>query len=168
VPADVMSPSQTIGPLYGFALMFEGSNATVDPGSAEAIRIEGRILDGAGEPVSYPEGMIEVWAGDQWARGRTDEEGRYRFVVRKPERVALPDARLQAPHLNVSVFARGLLKQAQTRIYFPDEARANAEDPVLERVPEGDRDTLLAREEGGVLTFDVHLQGRRETVFFDF
>ena len=166
--ADVMSPSQTIGPLYGFALMYEGSDATVDPQSPEAIRIEGRVLDGALEPVAYPEGMIEVWAGAQWARGRTDEEGRFAFVVHKPERIALPDGRLQAPHLNVSVFARGLLKQAQTRVYFPDEEEANAEDPVLDRVPADDRHTLVARPKDGVLIFDVHLQGEQETVFFDF
>jgi protocatechuate 3,4-dioxygenase alpha subunit len=165
---DVLSPSQTIGPLYGFALMFEGSQFAVQPGTPGAVRLAGRVLDGAGEPLSYPESMVEVWHGDQWARGRTDADGRFEFVVSKPVPEPLPDGREQAPYLNLSVFARGLLKQAQTRIYFPDEEAANASDPVLALVPEADRHTLVARDEDGALRFDVHLQGEHETVFFDF
>lgn len=162
----VPTPSQTSGPLWGFALMFEDSQSAVDPESADAIRLEGRVYDGHG-PLAYPDCLLEVWQGEQFARSRTDEEGRFRFVVRKPDALEAPDGTQLAPHLNVSVFARGLLKQAQTRMYFPDEA-ANATDPVLELVPEGDRHTLIAREEDGVLRFDIHLQGEQETVFFDF
>jgi protocatechuate 3,4-dioxygenase alpha subunit len=146
--------------------MFEDSQSAVDPESADAIRLEGRVYDGHG-PLAYPDCLLEVWQGEQFARSRTDEEGRFRFVVRKPDALEAPDGTQLAPHLNVSVFARGLLKQAQTRMYFPDEA-ANATDPVLELVPEGDRHTLIAREEDGVLRFDIHLQGEQETVFFDF
>jgi protocatechuate 3,4-dioxygenase alpha subunit len=101
------------------------------------------------------------------ARGRTDDTGRYSVVVRKPAPTATPDGEL-APHLNVAVFARGLLKQVVTRIYFPDEEAANAADPVLELVPPEDRELLVAVPEGDVLRFDIHLQGERETPFFAF
>ena len=74
---EIQSPSQTIGPLYGFALMFEGSHEAVPPDSPGAVRIEGLIVDGDGVPLSWPEGFIEVWEGDQWARARTDANGRY-------------------------------------------------------------------------------------------
>ena len=162
----VPSPSQTSGPLWGFALMFEGSENAVDPSSPGAIRLEGRVFDGDG-PLAYPDCLLELWAGEQFARSRTDEDGRFLFVIRKPEPTSTPDGVEHAPHLNVNVFARGLLKQAQTRLYFPDEAEANATDPVLELVPEEDRHTLIAREEDGALRFDIHLQGEQETVFFD-
>lgn len=163
-----MSPSQTIGPLYGFALMFEGSENAVEPDSPGAIRLRGRILDGEGAPVVYPEGMVEVWHGRQWARARTDEDGWFRVVVAKPSAPPLPDGRIQAPHLNLTVFARGLLKQAQTRVYFPDEDEANGIDPVLQRVSAADRHTLIATPQDDGLWFDVHLRGEYETVFFDF
>lgn len=166
--AGVPSPSQTMGPLYGFALMFEGSNEAVAPDSPGAVRIEGLILDGDGVPLAWPEGYIEVWEGEQMARGRTDENGRYSVVVRKPQPSAAPDGTPQAPHLNVAVFARGLLKQVVTRVYFPDEAQANAADPVLELVPAEDRELLVAVAEEGVLRFDIRLQGDRETPFFAF
>jgi protocatechuate 3,4-dioxygenase, alpha subunit len=88
--------------------------------------------------------------------------------VRKPQPAPTPDGGLQAPHLNVTVFARGLLKQALTRVYFPDETAANAADPILELVPESDRELLIARQDGDVLRFDVRLQGENETPFFAF
>ena len=130
------------------------------------MRIEGLIVDGDGVPLSWPEGFIEVWEGDQWARARTDADGRYSVVVRKPEPTATPDGSVAAPHLNVTVFARGLLKQLLTRVYFPDETAANAADPILELVPPADRDLLIARPEGDVLRFDIRLQGEDETPFF--
>lgn len=163
----VPNPSQTIGPLYGFALMFEGSQNMVDPGDPAAIELVGRITDGGG-PVSLPEAMIEVWNGELWARSRTDESAEFHFVIRKPEPGVTDDGRPLAPHLNVTIFARGLLKQAQTRMYFPDEPEANAEDAVLQLVDEEDRDALVARREGDRLRFDICLQGPEETVFFQY
>lgn len=150
------TPSQTVGPFFGFALPFDGDSEAV---SGDGLRIEGQLLDGAGEPV--PDGLLEVWQGDQFARCGTDPEGVFHFRVRKPQPV---DG--QAPHLEVLVFARGLLRQLATRLYFPDEEAANAADPVLQAAGER-RDTLIARDEGGVLRFDVRLQGEGETVFFD-
>jgi protocatechuate 3,4-dioxygenase alpha subunit len=158
------TPSQTVGPFFGFALPFEAGAETVDIGAPGALRIEGRLLDGGGDPV--PDGLLEVWQGDQFARCRTDAEGAFHFTVRRPPPAPGPDGRPQAPHLNVAIFARGLLKHLLTRVYFPDEAASNAADPVLRLVEEDRRQTLVAREEGGVMLFDIHLQGPAETVFF--
>jgi protocatechuate 3,4-dioxygenase alpha subunit len=143
--------------------MWPGSEQAADPGQPGSVRIRGRVLDGAGNPLAYPEAMLELWSGDQFARTRTDPDGAFTAVLAKPSAPAG-----QAPHVNVAVFSRGLLKQAQTRLYFPDEAAANATDPVLTAVPADRRPTLIAREDGGELVFDIHLQGDKETVFFDF
>jgi protocatechuate 3,4-dioxygenase alpha subunit len=153
--------------MFGFALIFDGCDQAVDPDEPGAVIVEGRVLDGDGQPVSYPDGIVEVWRGEEWARSRTDHDGAYRVVVSKPARAELAGAGVEAPYLNVSVFARGLLRMAQTRLYFPEEEAANASDPVLRLVPEERRDTLLAAREGAGVRFDIHLQGERETVFFD-
>jgi protocatechuate 3,4-dioxygenase alpha subunit len=153
------TPSQTVGPFFGFALPFPSDADAVPPGSPGAIRIEGRLLDGAGEPV--PDGMLEAWHGDQFARCRTDAGGAFHFTVRKPQ-----SGPKEAPHINVAVFARGLLRHLITRIYFPDEDEANSSDPVLQRIEASRRPGLVARTDGGALHFDVRLQGEDETVFF--
>ena len=164
----VLSPSQTSGPMWGFALMFEGSEHAVDEGSPGAVAIEGRVLDGDGAPVGYPDGLVEVWRGEQFARARTDEDGRYRVVVAKPDAAELPGVGVEAPYVNVSVFARGLLRSANTRLYFPDDENgSNAEDPVLQLVPAERRHTLIALPDGDALRFDIRLQGDDETVFFE-
>jgi protocatechuate 3,4-dioxygenase, alpha subunit len=167
VDGEVLSPSQTPGPMYGFALMFEGCDRAVDEGSLGAVVIEGRLLDGDGEPVVYPDALIEIWRGEQWTRSRTDAQGRYRAVLAKPAAAELAGVGVEAPYLNVSVFARGLLRAAATRLYFPDEEHANAEDPVLQLVPPERRHTLLAEPDGDALRFDIRLQGDDETVFFE-
>lgn len=163
---DVLTPSQTVGPFFGFALPFAGDSHSTATSAPGAVRIEGQLLDGAGEPV--PDGLLEVWQGNQLARSRTDPEGAFRFVVTRPAPLPGPDGHMQAPHLNVIVFSRGLLKHLFTRIYFPDEAEANAADPVLNHVEPSRRHTMIAHDSGGVLHFDVHLQGEEETVFFVF
>lgn len=122
------------------------------------MRIEGRLLDGAGEPV--PDGLVEVWGGQQFARCRTDSEGVFQFTVVKPA------AGVEAPHLDVTIFARGLLRHLATRIYFPDEVTANANDRIFNLIDPARRDTLIAHSEGAVLRFDIRLQGESETVFF--
>jgi protocatechuate 3,4-dioxygenase alpha subunit len=154
------TPSQTVGPFFGFAMPFPGGENS----APEGLRIEGQLIDGAGEPV--PDGLVEVWHGEQFARCRTDPEGLFHFVVRKPPPSSGPDGRTQAPHLEVNVFARGLMRHLPTRMYFPDEAAANAADPALELAGER-RDTLVARQEDGALRFDIRLQGEGETVFFE-
>src|SRR6516225_8673248 len=106
------TPSQTVGPFFGFALPFEHDYDASDGQRREAVRIEGTLVDGEGRPV--PDGLIEVWSQDQFARCRTDVEGGFRFVIVRPQG--------DAPHIDVAVFARGLLRHLLTRIYFPDEA----------------------------------------------
>jgi protocatechuate 3,4-dioxygenase alpha subunit len=112
--------------------------------------------------------MVEIWQADEegryrpdfgWGRSGCDADGRFSFVTHKPGSVAG-----QAPHLTVLTFARGLLKPALTRMYFPDEEQANASDPVLSAV--GDPSALIARAGDGGLEFDIRLQGEDETVFF--
>lgn len=137
------TPSQTVGPFFGFALTpLDGGGELRD-----ILRIEGQVLDGAGEPVA--DALIEAWHGDALARCRTDEEGAYHLSI------------AAAPVVSLTVFARGLLRHLQTRMYLPGE-----EDEVLRSVEEARRHTLVSRREGGVLHFDIRLQGPDETVFF--
>jgi protocatechuate 3,4-dioxygenase alpha subunit len=163
------TPSQTVGPFFAFGLCAEAQAELVPAGTPGSVTIAGRVLDGAGDPV--PDALVEIWQADPdgryrddfgWGRCGTDGAGRFAFTTVKPGR-----AGPQAPHLVVQVFARGLLKPVLTRIYFPDEERANAEDPVLVAIAEErERATLVARARDGELAFDVQLQGERQTVFF--
>ncbi len=160
-----LTPSQTVGPFFGVGLPFEKGEQVAPPGSAGVIRIEGQVLDGKGEPV--PDALLEIWQPAMgFGRARTDSEGAFSFTTPKPGATPAPDGRMQAPHLNVTVFARGLLRHLVTRMYFPDETEANAADPALNLVEPARRQTLIAKNSGGVLHFDVRLQGERETVFF--
>lgn len=153
------TPSQTIGPFFHFGLDWMAHPDLVDPDSPGALRLVGTVYDGAGEAV--PDALVEVWQPPVFGRVLTGLDGSFRLTTVKPE----GGSGGQAPHIDVSLFARGLLQRAVTRIYFPGEA-ANAADPVLAEVPEDRRATLLAVEEPGCLRFDMHLQGPRETVFF--
>ena len=157
------TPSQTAGPFFSFALLdgFFG-NELVPPDTPGAIRIRGQLLDGVGEPV--PDAMVELWNGS-FGRSGTDD-GWFEFVALKPEPTQTADGRLQAPHLEVCVFSRGLLRQLVTRMYFPDEEAANANDPLLAGLEPGARADLVAREADGGLRFDIRLQGDRQTTFF--
>lgn len=156
----MITPSQTVGPY--FTLGLTASNELAPSG----LRLMGRVLDGAGEPV--PDAIVEIWQADEegryrpefgWGRSGCDDDGRYSFTTSKPGSVEG-----QAPHLTMMVFARGLLKPVMTRMYFPDEEEANARDPVLSAVDEPT--TLVARAVDGGLEFDIRLQGDGETVFF--
>jgi protocatechuate 3,4-dioxygenase alpha subunit len=179
------TPSQTIGPFFHF--LFEpGVERTVPDDHPGAITIEGRVLDGHGEPV--PDALLEIWQADAegryphpddprgdecdpaftgYARSATDKDGRYRFVTVVPGPVPAPDGGEQAPHLAVSVFARGLLNRLATRIYLPVAGADLSADPVLAGVDEDRRATLIATADGDRFVFDVRLQGDGETVFFD-
>ena len=168
--------SQTVGPYLHIGLVWLiTENLAAKGAEGERVSIEGRVLDGDGKPVN--DAAVEIWQAD--ARGRygqkrfrgfgrsaTDAKGRFRFKTIKPGRVPGPRGRLQAPHIAVNVFMRGQLKQLVTRIYFPDEV-SNQEDPVLARVPRARRETLIAKRKGKALEWNVILQGKRETVFFD-
>jgi protocatechuate 3,4-dioxygenase, alpha subunit len=155
------TPSQTVGPFYAIGLCRRADNELAPPGDAAALRLSGRLLDGEGVPVV--DGMVEIWdaAGGRWGRSGTHPDGEFSFVVAKP-----PATAGAAPHLDVHVFARGLLEHRTTRMYFPDEADANAADPLLAALDEGDRARLVAGRDDGGVRFDIHLQGDLETVFF--
>ena len=152
-----VTPSQTVGPFLHIGLS-DSFGARLD---AAAIRLHGSVLDGAGDPV--PDAVVELWAARVGlVRSDTRGDGRFAVEVRKPP------ATEGAPCFEVAVFARGLLKQVVTRVYFPDEAEANAVDPVLAGVDPDRRSTLVAVEEtDGSLRFDIRLQGPGETVCFE-
>ena len=175
------TPSQTVGPFFHLGMSWLCGDVAGPKALGARFAIEGVVLDGAGTPVA--DALIEVWqANAQGAYGSTadldfsgfgrvatDETGRFRFVTMKPGRVLGPDGVMQAPHLTVALFMRGLLRHLMTRIYFSDDP-ANADDPVLKRVPPARRDTLVAKStmDGQVLQWNVVLQGEKETVFFDY
>jgi protocatechuate 3,4-dioxygenase alpha subunit len=164
--------SQTAGPFFSIGLCERPEGELVAPDSERAVEVAGRVLDGAGE--GAPDALVEIWqanadggyrGGLGWGRCETTPDGGYRFVTVKPGSVPADDGRPQAPHLNVLVFARGLLKPVYTRMYFPDD-ELNDGDPVLSALAESDRAALVADDVGGRLQFDIRLQGDRETPFF--
>jgi protocatechuate 3,4-dioxygenase alpha subunit len=186
------TPSQTVGPFFSFGLApqqygydfrsIAGSAVADDSTPGTRIRIVGRVYDGEGQPLG--DALIEIWQADAEGRyahpadprssnaaftgfGRTgtgtDPEKRFIFDTVMPGSVAG-----QAPHITVIVLARGMLNHLFTRLYFDDQAEANARDPVLQSVPPNRRGTLLARRDGpATYRFDIRLQGDGETVFFD-
>jgi len=183
-----MTPSQTVGPYFAMRLPWPDGPFVVPAGTPGAITIIGRLHDGAGDPV--PDGMIETWQADPggrfahpddprgpvadgdkafrgFGRSQTRHDGSFTIVTLKPGPLPFGDGRTEAPHIDVSVFARGMLDRSVTRIYFPDETSANENDPVLAAVPETRRPTLIAVPFDGLLRFDIHMQGDNETVFFD-
>ena len=182
------STSQTIGPYLRIGLEWMVIEDLAPKGVAgDRVSIEGRVIDGDGKPVN--DAAVEIWQANSqgkyaspedpqekplepgfrgYGRSLTDDAGAFRFRTIKPGRVPGPDGKLQAPHLGVTVFMRGLLKQLVTRMYFPDDP-ANADDPVLKLVPAERRSTLIAsRRADGTLEWNLVLQGKNETVFFDF
>ena len=181
-----VTPSQTVGPFLRIGLdWLNTADLTASDVAGERLTIEGRVLDADGAPV--PDALLEFWQASPqgvyaqdahcaqpdtfrgFGRVPTDDEGVFRFSTLKPGRVPAPDGTLQAPHIVVMIFMRGLLRHLVSRIYFPDEA-ANADDMVMKLVPSERRRTLIARraETGeAMLTWNVVLQGVDETVFFD-
>jgi protocatechuate 3,4-dioxygenase alpha subunit len=182
-----LTPSQTVGPYFAIGLPWATGPHVVEAGTADAFTIRGSIYDGRGDPI--PDYLLETWQADPDGRfadahgqggaselagfhgfarcGTEDGDGSYEILTVKPGRVPDPRGRLQAPHLAVTLMARGMLNRVVTRIYFADEPEANASDPMLERVPAERRETLLAQPDGeGGYRFDIRLQGPGETVFF--
>lgn len=176
---DGSTPSQTVGPYLAIGLHWPDGPDVVPPDTSGAIRIGGTVYDGAGNPV--PDAVIETWQADPdgsfdhpddprgrhrgwrgFGRSATDGEGNWSVTTVLPG--ALPD---QAPHIDVSVFARGLLHRVVTRVYFPEDSAAHRADPVLVSVPSARRHTLIAEAVDGGYRFDVRLHGEGETVFFD-
>jgi protocatechuate 3,4-dioxygenase, alpha subunit len=156
-----LTPSQTVGPFFAIGLGPTIGAHAVPEGTTGAVRISGQVLDGDGQPVR--DALVETWQPEGVARSATDDEGQFAVLVLKPSSAAPASA----PHIDVSVFARGLLTRLVTRVYFPDESAANDADAVLRTLTPEERATLVAVNDGGGLRFDIHLQGERETVFFD-
>jgi protocatechuate 3,4-dioxygenase alpha subunit len=179
------TPSQTVGPYFAIGLPFDSGPFVVPEGTPGAFRLTGRVYDGDGALV--PDHLIETWQADPEGRfadlhgyGGPSElpgfrgfarvgfevgDGSFEIVTVKPGRVPDGGGRLQAPHIDMSVFARGTLHRYVTRVYFGDETEANAADPLLTRVPIERRHTLIAQPGPGGYVFDIHLQGEGETVF---
>ncbi len=173
------TPGQTIGPFFGFSLPHPGDAELVPAGSPGAIRVHGRVLDGAGEPV--PDALLEIWQADPagrvlaqpgslrrdgwtftgWGRAATDRTGHFAFSTWPPGRTAAD----RLPFFAVTVFARGLLDRLLTRCYPPASADELTADPLLATLPEDRRRTLVATPDAQGLVFDVVLQGPGETVF---
>jgi protocatechuate 3,4-dioxygenase, alpha subunit len=190
-PQVEITPSQTVGPYLSLGLPWPEGPFVVPEGTTGAITIAGRVFDGNNQPL--PDALVETWQADEngrfnhpgdprgavesgtagfrgFGRCATDSEGRYRIVTVRPGSLPTPEGGVEAPHLDVNVFARGLLNRVVTRIYFPDES-LNASDPVLAGIDPERRETLIAvappGSGGNEFRFDIRLQGGRETVFFD-
>lgn len=153
----------------------------------QRITVKGRVFDGTGAPIK--DAMLEIWQADSeglfnspsetrgkadpnftgWGRQPVDmETAEFCFETVKPGAVPFPDGRSQAPHINFWIVARGINIGLNTRMYFPEEEEANAADPVLGRIEHRMRvPTLIAKQSGDTYTFDIHIQGDNETVFFD-
>ncbi|MGI8623187.1 MAG: protocatechuate 3,4-dioxygenase subunit alpha [Solirubrobacteraceae bacterium] len=180
------TPAQTVGPFLSIGMTWERGEYVVPEKTPGAFWIRGRLLDGADDPV--PDGLIETWQADRdggfaharrqsgsggegfrgFGRSLTAPDGGYAIHTRKPGQVSDGEGGMQAPHLDVSVFARGLLHRVVMRFYFGDEREANDRDAVLASLSdEAGRSTLIAGPDGaGGYTLDIRLQGAHETVFF--
>jgi protocatechuate 3,4-dioxygenase alpha subunit len=186
------TPSQTVGPFLAIGLTWPGGDRVVPVGTPGAFWLRGQVLDGDGQPV--PDGMVETWQVDQVAardgtdaptpapvpgsvagsssgfrgfgRSLTATDGSFAIHTVKPARVPDGNGGWQAPHLDVSVFARGLLARVVTRVYFADENDANAADDVLGSLPAARRATLIARQSDDGYRLDIVLRGPDESVFF--
>lgn len=186
----VPTASATVGPYLHIGLVpLSVNDIAKDASKGEKIVISGRVLDGEGQPV--PDALIEFWQANAdgkyahpddtqakpldgkftgFGRVPTDKEGRYSFTTVKPGAVPGPGNSLQAPHIVICLFMRGMLRHLYTRIYFSDESAANANDPVLGLVEDtARRPTMIAERNAGKAEYrwDIHMQGERETVFFD-
>lgn len=179
-----LTPSQTVGPFFHDCLPYHQGPRVAGPERAGVFRLTGRVLDGDGAPI--PDSLVEIWQADEtgsfvdepgiyeevtgsgfrgFGRSATDEDGWYEFHTVKPAAVTTVDGEHQAPHLAMSVFARGMLRRLVTRVYFPDSD--NGADPLLVALDADRRATLLASATDDGYRFDVHMQGDQETVFLD-
>ena len=179
-PGDLTpTAGQTVGPFFHYALPWAGDSELVPPGRADAVRLHGLVLDGAGDPV--PDALVEIWQADAqgrilqepgslrrdgftftgFGRAATDATGHYSFATLRPG----PTAPGAAAFFAVTVFARGLLNRLFTRAYLPGDAEALAATPLLAGLEADRRATLVATEDGDGLRFDIRLQGEGETVF---
>jgi protocatechuate 3,4-dioxygenase, alpha subunit len=180
------TPSQTVGPFFHYALPYDTGPQVAGPSRDGVFRLWGRVFDGDGTPI--PDSLVEIWQADEhgafvdepgifdapaaagfrgFGRCATDAEGAFEFFTVKPAAVPTAAGEMQAPHIAMSVFARGMLRRVVTRVYFDDDPVANQADPLLSSLDEPRRTTLVATSTDGGYRFDVHIQGDDETVFLD-
>jgi protocatechuate 3,4-dioxygenase, alpha subunit len=182
-----VTPSQTVGPYFAIGLTWDDGAFVAPEGTDGGFWIRGGVYDGNGDPI--PDSVVETWQADadgrfahpddprgavDWGefrglgRSGTDDEGQFAIFTIKPGPLPGPGGATQAPHIDVTVMARGMLQRVVTRIYFPEEEAANAADPVLSSLPAtAASETLIAEKTDDGYRFDVRLQGENETVFFD-
>jgi protocatechuate 3,4-dioxygenase alpha subunit len=181
-----VTPGQTVGPFFGYALPYPGGDLLVPLDHPDAVRLHGTVLDGNDRPV--PDALLEIWQPDAegrfvarpgslhrdgytftgWGRAGTDNVGHYSFTTLEPGRAGSTSAPAGPPFFALTVFARGLSHRLVTRIYLPGSPGLD-QDPLLRSVPADRRNTLIADRDGvASLHFDVHLQGPQETVFLAF
>jgi len=177
------TPWQTVGPFFHYALPYDAGSQVAGPSRPGAFTLHGHVYDGAGDPV--PDALVEVWQADEsgafheqpgifeapvaegfrgFGRCPTDEAGQWSFTTVRPAGVPTASGEPQAPHLAMSVFARGMLRRVVTRVYLPDSPE-NADDPLLATLEPSRAATLVAVPDDGGYRFDVRLQGPDETVF---
>jgi protocatechuate 3,4-dioxygenase, alpha subunit len=176
------TPGQTVGPFFGYALPYDGSDRLVPLGHPDAIRLHGTVYDGTGAPV--PDALIEIWQPDSdgrvvsepgslrrdgytftgWGRAATDSAGTYSFTTVEPG----PTEPGRAAFFAVTVFARGLLDRLFTRVYVPTDTSVLDADPLLMTLDADRRATVVATPDAGGLHVDIRLQGEGETVFLSY
>ena len=180
-----VTPSQTVGPFFHDSLPYPTGRWVTGPTRPGAFTLHGHVYDGRGDPL--PDALVEVWQADEqgafrekpgiydepapdgfrgFGRSATDADGHWSFTTVKPAGVPTADGRPQAPHVAMSVFARGMLRRVVTRVYFEDES-ANAADPLLTSLEATRAATLVAARDDDGFRIDVRLQGQDETVFLD-
>jgi protocatechuate 3,4-dioxygenase alpha subunit len=175
------TPWQTVGPFFHDALPYDAGPQVAGPSVPGRLRLAGAVYDGAEEPIL--DALVEIWQPDPSGRFATSPgmyavpssfrgfgrsataSGEYEFFTVKPGAVPTVDGRSQAPHIAMSVFARGMLRRVVTRVYFPEDSLEA--DPLVDSLPESRRASLVAVPAADGYRFDVHLQGDLETVFLD-
>jgi len=187
VPAsEGVTPWQTVGPFFHYALPYDDGPTVAGASRASVFTLHGHVYDGQGDPI--PDSLVEIWQADEsgdfvsspgifeapaadgfrgFGRSATDTDGHYAFRTVKPAAVPTADGAAQAPHIAMSMFARGMLRRVVTRVYFDDETDANEKDPLLASLEPAQAATLVARTDADGYRFDLHLQGADETVFLD-
>lgn len=187
VPAsEGATPWQTVGPFFHYALPYDSGPLVAGPSRAGCFTLHGHVYDGRGDPI--PDSLVEIWQADEagrfvsspgifqapategfrgFGRSATDTDGHYTFTTVKPAAVPTADGMAQAPHIAMSMFARGMLRRVVTRVYFDDEPDANDSDPLLTSLDPMQAASLVAKPDAEGYRFDLRLQGPDETAFLD-
>jgi protocatechuate 3,4-dioxygenase, alpha subunit len=181
-----VTPWQTVGPFFHYALPYDDGSLVAGESREGVFTLHGYVYDGQGDPI--PDSLVEIWQADEsgdfvsspgifeappadgfrgFGRSATDTDGHYWFRTVKPAAVPTAEGAAQAPHIAMSMFARGMLRRVVTRVYFDDESAANESDPLLSSLDATESTTLVAKADAEGYRFDIRLQGADQTVFLD-